>query len=549
MEPDRPVGSSEVLIVGAGPVGVALGCDLLQRGVRVRLVDSAAAPAPAPRSRAVLVWPRTLELLRGIGVAERLAATGHRLTGIGYRSEGRLLGRAAVDRIADTPYPFAATLPQYETERLLLERLAELGGTVERGVVLEDLRQDARGVTARLRHPDGNEEQAHARWLVGADGAHSSVRKQLGIGFDGDTVDVTFGIADAPIDGPAARDTLHYCYTADGALGVVPLPDGLFRVAISIPHRDPAEPPPAGVFAEALRRRAPGLGELGEPRWTGSFRVRCRIADRFRDGNCFLAGDAAHIISPAGGQGMNYGLQDAFNLGWKLAGVLRGTLDAAVLDSYHRERHAAVARVAAVTAAQTRWGMIAGGPRRVLRDTLVRGAALGGLLRRRIAPMMAQTDVSYAADGLRRARPGHPRPGDRLPVFAPEAPEAPEALGGPAAAATAPADPALDRDGFTVLVRRPSGPSGPAGPGDRGSAAVAAALVGRPAVVRTVDDTASATLLRALGPRPVLVALRPDGHVQYVAPATRSGLADLVRHLDGLAPRTRTAPEPAAARG
>ncbi len=319
-------------------------------------------------------------------------------------------------------------------------------------------------VAVLLRHPNGTAEHATIDWLVGADGAHSTVREELGIAFDGDSVDVTFGIADAPVLGPVARDTLHYCYTADGALGVVPLPDEVFRIAVSIPHRDPADPPPADVFAQALRRHAPGFGELGEPRWTGSFRVRCRIAESFRRGRAFLAGDAAHVISPAGGQGMNLGIQDAVNLGWKLAGVTRATLSPGILGTYETERRAAAQRVAAATAAQTRWGMLRGRPRIAARDALVRVAAASGALQRVVGPLMAQTDVRYgtpAGEGsLPALRPPRLRVGMRLPVFAAQARDA--------GTVSASAGPTLVADRFTVLSWARRWPRGRPSCGSRG---------------------------------------------------------------------------------
>lgn len=501
--------AASVLVAGAGPVGLVLASELAGRGVAVRVVDAAQAPGQPPQSRAVLIWPRTLELLRGIGAAQQLTAIGHQLDAIAYRSNGRLLGRVRIGRLPDTPYPYALTLPQYTTEQVLLERLHACGGQVERGTTVERVTPDAgdNPVEVLLRHADGTAEHTTVDWLVGADGAHSVIRKELGIGFEGDSVDVTFGIADAPVTGPVERDTLHYCYTPDGAIGVVPLPDGLFRIAVSIPHRDPADPPPASVFATALRRLAPGLGDLEEPQWTGSFRVRCRIARSFRRGRVFLAGDAAHVISPAGGQGMNLGIQDAVNLGWKLAAVSRSAMSPDILDTYQTERRAAAQRVAAVTAAQTRWGMLQSRPRIAARDALVRAAAATGVLQRVVAPLMAQTDVRYAdatsrAPALRRARP---QVGMRLPVFAAPSHEAgsPPLVGG---------TPALAADGFTVLTSHEP-------------EALAAALAGKATVVTAAGSGAPAAVRQALGREAVIVTLRPDGHVAFVAPGSAVGVA------------------------
>lgn len=499
-----------VLIVGAGPVGLTLGCELVRRGVPVRMVDAATTPSQAPRSRAVLVWPRTLELLHGTGVAEPLVDMGHRLTAVGYRSSGRLLGRARIGDLPDTPYPFAVTLPQYRTEQALLERFEALGGTVERGTVLERLRRDGPATRAVLRRPDGSRDEVTSGCVVGADGAHSTVRRELGIPFTGDTVDVTFGIADAPIDGPVDRSTLHYCYTRTGALGVVPLPDGLFRIAVSIPHRTSDEPPEAEVFRQALLLHAPGFGTAGTPRWTAAFRVRCRVAESFRDGWCFLAGDAAHIISPAGGQGMNYGIQDAVNLGWKLAGVIRGELAEQVLSTYHTERIAAVRRVAATTAAQTRWGLLRGPGRVAVRDAVVRAADVTGLLHRTVAPLMAQTNVAYrtgSTAGFPAGRRGRLRTGDRLPVL-------PASPSGPPIADVRPAP-----NGLTVLHWR-----GAEGRPVSRLSRTGEAQIKSAATLVNVGGEAPWALRAALGRRPALVTVRPDGHVAHVAPASDSGV-------------------------
>jgi len=501
----KPAGS--VLVAGAGPVGLVLASELARRGVAVRVVDAAQAPSQPPQSRAVLIWPRTLELLRGIGAAQQLAAIGHRLDAIAYRSDGRLLGRVRVGRLPDTPYPYALTLPQYATEQVLLESLQACGGRVERGTVVEKVTMGAVSTRADvlLRHADGTAEHVTPAWVVGADGAHSAIRKELGIAFEDDSVDVTFGIADAPVTGPVERDTLHYCYTPDGAIGVVPLPGGLFRIAVSIPHRDPADPPPASVFADALRRLAPGLGHLGEPQWTGSFRVRCRIAKSFRHGRVFLAGDAAHVISPAGGQGMNLGIQDAVNLGWKLAAVSRSTMPPDILDTYQTERRAAARRVAAATAAQTRWGMLQSRPRIAARDALVRAAAATGVLQRVVAPLMAQTDVRYATSQVPALRTARLQAGMRLPVFGAPSHEA-------GSLPVAPGEPALAADGFTVLT-------------SHAPEALMAALAEQATVVTAVGPGAPATVRRALGRKAVIVTIRPDGHIAFVAPGSAAGVA------------------------
>jgi 2-polyprenyl-6-methoxyphenol hydroxylase-like FAD-dependent oxidoreductase len=491
-------GGRSVLIVGAGPVGLVLACELLQRDVPVRVVDQAVGFSA--RSRAVLVWPRILELLRRIRVAERMVEAGHRLQGVGYYSEGRLLGTAALHRLTDTPYPFGLTLPQNDTERILRARLAELGGEIERGVSLVDIvRSTPTGMSVLLRHPDGHQETADTGWLVGADGAHSTVRDRLGIAFDGSPVDVTFAITDAPIDGPVRRDLLQYLYSRNGALGVIPLPGGLFRIATNVPAHDSTRPPAREVFQRALDTRAGGLGTVGDPAWTASFQVRTRIAARFRLDRCLLVGDAAHIISPAGGQGMNTGIQDAVAAGWRLASVLDGTAPAEILDEYAERRRAAALRVARTTARQTTWGLYRNRVAIAARDTVFRAAHRAGVVQRVVAPLMAQTDVSYARD-QRFGRRGL-RPGDRFPLAWPET------------AADVPT--CLARDAATLAVW----PGRPAT--DRRTAARLRAahpylhVVDLAALPPAVVDRLAAVLPSG----PVTVLIHPDGHVADIVPA------------------------------
>ncbi|GDY33152.1 hypothetical protein GTS_47850 [Gandjariella thermophila] len=426
-----------VLVVGAGPVGLVLGCELLQRGVPVRIVD--AERLLTPHSRANVIWSRNLELLRRIEVTDDLLAAGHRIGGVAYYSNRRPLGAVWLRRLRGTPYPFALMIPQSVTEQVLRRRLAALGGTVEQGVRLVGLDAASGPPRVKLEHPDGHVEEAGFGWLVGADGAHSTVRKQLGIGFDGEPVDVSFAIADAPLTTALPDDRSYYCYSPRGGLAMGPLGGGVFRLAVTVPHSDDGVPPPRELFQRVVDERAPGRNVVGELNWSTTFRVRCRIAHTFRAGRCFLVGDAAHIVSPAGGQGMNIGIQDAVNLGWKLAGVLRGELAEAVLDSYDPERRQVADRVARSTALQTRFGVVRGSFRRGVRDALARGAHLTGVAQRYLAPQLSQLDVRY---GPAPGRGRGPVPvGGRLPVL----------LGAPAGTAAA-GWPAVARDGFTALV-------------------------------------------------------------------------------------------------
>ena len=327
-----------VLIAGAGPVGLTLACELARYGVPVRIVDKAAQRTD--KSKALVLWARTLELLdRGIGTAPFVAA-GFEVHAVNIVSDGRRIARLTMDGVP-SPYAFALMLPQSETERLLEERLQALGHAVEREVELLSFTQAEAGVAALLRHADGHEETLDASWLVGCDGAHSLVRHALGAEFAGETLDSDWILADLHLRGypsPDSEITVHW--HRDGVLVVFPIAPGRYRVVADLPPSGaahPAAPGLAEVQAVIDRRGGPGMVAF-DPVWLASFRINDRKVADYRHGRVFLAGDAAHIHSPAGGQGMNTGIQDAANLAWKLALVLRGEAPESLLDSYNDER-------------------------------------------------------------------------------------------------------------------------------------------------------------------------------------------------------------------
>ncbi|WP_158883270.1 FAD-dependent monooxygenase [Amycolatopsis anabasis] len=508
----------QVLIVGGGPVGMLLACELLQQGVPVRLID--AAREHSTHSRATIVWPRLLELLRHTDLTDRLAERGHPIDGVTYFSHGRPLGTAWMNRLRDTPYPFALGIAQSVTEEIIEGRLGELGGKVERGVRLSEIR-NAHGPrpVAVLAGPGGTTEEVQTTWLVGADGAHSSVRKLLGASFEGEQFDVSFAVTDAEVTGDVPLNVLSYCYTPEGSLAFAPLGAGISRVAVSVPHATDDTPPSREFFQSIIDERGPGRTALGELRFSTTFRVHARIAARFRIGHCVLAGDAAHIMSPAGAQGMNTGLQDAVNLGWRLGGVLRGRLPERVLDGYDRERRDAAHAVARTTTLQTDWGLLRKGRQIAVRDIALRAASAGGLLQRGLAPLVAQTGVRYPAAArrlLRNSLPGkrRARPGERLPVLPVAAPLAPEfRVAGRTWTAIA-------ADGFTVLAW----PGNRTRPGWADLVRRARQLVAPHAVVAE-PRYGEGPLADALGDAAVFAVVRPDGYLhETVTPARVSTL-------------------------
>ncbi|MEU4445684.1 FAD-dependent monooxygenase [Actinosynnema sp. NPDC050801] len=512
---------TDVLIAGAGPVGLVLACELLQQGVAVRVVDRRPRPAAVggTQSRAILVWPRILEQLRRIGVSDRMVGQGHLLPGVDYFSAGRLRGTVHIDRLSDCAYPFVLTLAQNDTETILLDRLRELGGAVEHDVELTDIQEPDGALSVVLRHADGTTETTRPGWLVGADGAGSTTRGLLGITFAADPIDITYGIGDFPIEG-TVPNSVQYYYSPNGIGVIVPLKDGHYRIAGNIPHRaDGEQRPPAELFQTMIGKRTGLPVRLGTPLWTNSFRPRCGVVEQYRRGRCFLAGDAAHVVSPAGGQGMNIGLQDAVELGWKLGGVVTGRFAESILDGYEPERRAAARRVADTSAAQIRFGAAPTRWKAWQRDTAFAAAYRFGVLQKRFAPLLAQTDFTYGDEAGRPLFHGvrvPARVGDRLPVFAPPS--------------VFPGLPSLSSHDFTVLLW----------PGD----VAAARWPAMTAPVREVlpDDYAVHDLapvfgrprhaLRTLlGAAPSVVAVRPDGHIACMVSPGDGGV--LVDYLNG----------------
>lgn len=330
---------TEVLVAGAGPVGLTVAHELLRRGVAVRIVDRAAAPAVT--SRALATHARTWEIFRQMGVAEHLLPRGQRVEHFSIHQNGRRLIRFDTNYDAlPTHYPYSVMVDQVVTEEVLRERVAAHGGRIEWGVALETVTGGADHVEVRLRHDGGKVEHLTVPWLVGCDGGRSTVRRQLGLTLLGDTTEVWLN-ADVVIeDAGLARDSNHLVRSGAGALLLVPFPDrDKWRVVDTEDASDPDDTEAVRARLEhklgkALRRPA----RVAAPTWVSAFTVQQRMIQKMRVGRCFVAGDAAHVHSPASGQGMNTGIQDAYNLSWKLADVVRGHADEALLDSYGAER-------------------------------------------------------------------------------------------------------------------------------------------------------------------------------------------------------------------
>jgi 2-polyprenyl-6-methoxyphenol hydroxylase-like FAD-dependent oxidoreductase len=336
-----------VLVAGAGPTGLTMALELARHGVEVRIVDR--APAAPTTSRALVVMPRTLEIFDDMGVVDEAIDAGNRADALTITFKDRKV-RMDITGLLTGPRNYTAhttlrTLSQDDTERLLTDALDEYGVGIERGLALTDLTQDGGTVTASLRREDGSVETARCRWLIGCDGAHSAVRKAVGIPFQGSTYRDEFIMADARLDWELPHGELYAFPSPAGIFAAFSMPgEKRFRIFGNFPT-GPEGPgaeysePTHEEFQAMVDERVPFPAKVVEELWVTRYRVHSRVVPRYRDGQVFLAGDAAHVHSPAGAQGMNTGIQDAYNLAWKLALVERGIADASMLDSYQAERH------------------------------------------------------------------------------------------------------------------------------------------------------------------------------------------------------------------
>ncbi len=345
-------GKTDVLIVGAGPTGLTLACELARGGVAFRLIE--ASPGPQPGSRGKGLQPRTLEVFDDLGIAGRVIANGRMpmpMRMVAPDGQVTLTGTDTLGPRPDVPYPTTLLTPQFRVEEALRQRLAELGGAVEFGTSLQSFEQSGESVTATLLQA-GRPQTLTARWLVGCDGGHSVVRKQAGIAFIGETRDeLRMIVADVTVDG-LGRDYWETWRHAEGLVSLCPLPStDLFQFQANVlPDGDPALTL-ANMQSILEHRSGRSNIRLRELNWASLWRANIRLVERYRAGNVFLAGDAAHIHSPAGGQGMNTGIQDAHNLGWKLAAVARGA-SPLLLDSYEAERRPVAEGVLALSNAR-----------------------------------------------------------------------------------------------------------------------------------------------------------------------------------------------------
>ncbi len=565
-----------VLIVGAGPTGLAAAMSLARAHTNVRLIDR--APQPAAYSRAIGIQARTLELFEQHRVVEPFLALGHRLRAANLYSNGHRLARLDFDPL-QTRYPYLLCLDQSVTERLLKAHLATLGVHIERGIELVGLKQDASQVEVQLLHADGRQETCRAAYLIGADGAHSTVRHLLGLNFAGKTLKQTFMLADLQVDSDLSDDEFHLFASRDGLAAVIPMGGGRHRLiadnaddvlalaesassmtmsstsAPGLPEdRDDWDDPPAdaatrhreqphaqGLTAEDLppslelyrmivARRVAHPLMLSGLAWSSYFRLNSRMVEKLRVRRVFLAGDAAHVHSPAGAQGMNTGIQEALNLGWKLARTIAGRAGEPLLDTYEMERHPIERDVLRQTAFITQLAEAERGPMKLLRERVMPVLAAFGPLRDAARLMVSELAIQYRRSPLtlERVLDGGPRAGERAPDALVHVVDGP--LG--RAPGTARLYDLHDPGFFSLflLVQLPGGPeaaldaTGRLGPTaaepdpelDSLISAIETALPGAVRIWRVTDarESNAPSLVHAYGrTRPAFYLVRPDGYI------------------------------------
>jgi 2-polyprenyl-6-methoxyphenol hydroxylase-like FAD-dependent oxidoreductase len=517
--------TDEVLVVGAGPVGLTTACQLARYGVPVRVVDS--LEQPTTESRAVGVHARSLEMLAALGVLPQLESRGRRIDALEMLDGRTGATRARID-VTGIPsrHPYVLDVPQPDTEAVLAERAAELGIVVERGVALTALTQDADGVDVTLRSPNGK-QTTRVSWVVGADGGHSTTRTLAGTKLEGGFHGQHFAMADVDIDTTWPPDTIRMFQHPDGMGILFPLAGDRARIMFFVDDPGAGAPDPTLEQIQALADARMGGGvRVRNPRWLTYFEVHHAQVPQYRLGRVLLAGDAAHIHSPAGAQGMNTGIQDAANLAWKLALVARHRAEAELLDSYHDERHPVGAMVVRSTTVLTDVGT-ATGPIAAVRNL---AQFLVGHLPRiadTAAATLTETTVAYRHSALSVRHGAHHRGTAQAGEHAPD----PDGLLSPDGNPVTVED-LLTRPGMLLLVRSTDEVDDlRATLGDLGT------------VVRVVRDGVSAdgvvdpgdVLGRAYGwGADGMVLIRPDGYLGLVADSAdaavlRTYLADTLR--------------------
>jgi 2-polyprenyl-6-methoxyphenol hydroxylase-like FAD-dependent oxidoreductase len=387
---------TDVLVVGAGPTGLTMACELARHGVKPQIIDK--ATAPSDKSKAFAVHARTLELFENMGMVEQILAKGQPAGGVAFYDEGEKLVSIDIAGAISSKYPFIQIIAQSDTEEVLLEHLDQYELKVQRGVELLGFSGDGEHVVARLRDEGGSERELRCRYLIGNDGAHSRVRKELGLPFEGAPYPSQWLLADIELDWDLPYDELSVFFHRSGTTAFFPLYGRRGRLMFESPDAplDEVQPEPTTelVRQKCEERKIP-YRAIENPTWLAWFRLHHRIVSSYQVGSVFLGGDAAHIHSPVGGQGMNMGIQDAYNLAWKLALVLHGKAVPSLLDSYQVERHRIDSEIVEFTDVATKAATIHNPVFSAIRNTAIRIVSKFSAIQARMLSTMAQVELHY----------------------------------------------------------------------------------------------------------------------------------------------------------
>jgi 2-polyprenyl-6-methoxyphenol hydroxylase-like FAD-dependent oxidoreductase len=399
---------ADVLVVGAGPTGLSLAIELRRHGVWPRVIDQSSGLVPG--SRAVALHSRTLEIFESMGIAAEVVSAGHKIHGASVHAEGKRILHFSFDEI-DSPFPYALDLPQNITEQILLRVLTESGVTVQRNSALTGLQQSADGVQAFIQQGSGFPERWEGQYVVGCDGAFSTVRHVSSIGTENGAAIETYVAAEVRLNSALADDEWYLFFTEEGVLACAPLTGGVWRI-IGDQRIFPDS------RAESVRAVVKAhLGEVSALDWIGTYGVQHRRAARYQMDRVFLAGDAAHVYSPAGGQGMNAGIQDVHNLAWKLALTVQGKAAPSVLDSYGPERESTARSVMGLTEQLSTVSNLRSPVSQKIRNRMLPFLAQFEIFQQRISRQVANAGLNYRNSPIvsqhgRWYSPG-PEPGER----------------------------------------------------------------------------------------------------------------------------------------
>ena len=421
--------ATDVLVVGAGPTGLAFAYHLRRLGVSFRIIEK--NPEPSTTSKAIGLQYRVSEVLNWMGLFARFLARGVTGTGLNFYTSGEQILHLKLDRLDGMSgrgafEPRSIVIPQSVTEALLIEALGERGVEVERSTSFVEFIQDSDRVVSRIRGADGGEELVESRYLVSCEGPHSVIRKQAGLSFAGKTYPVSYFMADVELDWVASRNDVHVWIHEDGMFSAIPLP-GERRWRLFVESGKQVQEGATEVTLDLVRRlmaerTGDNVTRASNPTWLSEFRISCRMVDRFSNGRVFLAGDAAHIHSPTGGQGIATGVQDAYNLAWKLELVLRGAASDSLLDTYTEERLPIVRRVLKTTDQTVSVFLAHGRARQLFRDRIFLPLLRRRAVQKRLTRRLAQLDMNYRGASLSEhqetgllGRPGARRSFSRRP--------------------------------------------------------------------------------------------------------------------------------------